>query len=48
MVDGVEGFLVEDGEGAGGKGADEKGTEEAGGVGDSDGVDVVPSAMSVC
>ena len=39
MVDGVERFVVEDGEGAGGEGADEEGAEKAGGVGDGDGVD---------
>ncbi len=48
MVDGVEGFVVEDGEGAGGESADEETAEEAGGVGDGNGVDVVPSDFGVC
>ena len=39
MVDGVEGDVMEDREGAGGEGADEKGTEESGGVGDGEIVD---------
>lgn len=47
MVDGIEGFMPEDGEHAGGKGADEEGAEEAGGVGDSDVVDAVFGEMSV-
>ena len=47
MVDGVEGLVMEDGEGAGGEGADEKGTKEAGCVGDGDGVDIIPGAAGV-
>lgn len=39
-MDGVEGLVPEDCEGAGGEGADEEGANEAGGVGDGDGVDV--------
>ena len=46
-MDGVEGFFVEDGEGASGEGADEEGTEEARGVGDGDGIDVVPGEVGV-
>ena len=47
MVNGVEGFVVEEGEGAGGQSADEEGTEKAWGVGDGDGVDVVPGEGGV-
>ena len=47
MVDGVEGFVVKDSEGAGSEGADEEATEEAGGVGDGDGVDVSPGDLGV-
>ncbi len=47
VVNWVEGFVVEDGEGAGGESADEETAEESGGVGDGDGVDVVPSDFGV-
>ena len=48
VVDGVEGFVVEDGEGAGGESADEEATEETWGVGDGDVSDVVPSDSGAC
>ena len=47
MVGGVEGFVVEEGEGAGGEGADEEGAEESRGMGDGDGVDLVPVELGV-
>ena len=43
----VKRFVVNDGEGAGGEGADEQRADQAGRVGDGDGVDVVPGAISV-
>ena len=42
MVDGVEGFLMKEGESAGGEGADEEGTEETGSMSDGDSVDFSP------
>ena len=47
MVDGIEGFIMEDGEGAGGESANQEGAEEAGGVGDGDGVNFIPGKISV-
>ncbi len=47
VVDGIEGFGVEDGEGAGGEGADEQRAEEAGGVSDGDGVNFVPVGAAI-
>lgn len=47
VVDGVEGFFVEEGEGAGGQSADEEGTQEPGSVGDGDGVDGVEGLIGV-
>lgn len=47
MVNGVEGLIVQDGEGAGGESADEEGAEEAGGVGDGEGVDFVPVVLAM-
>ena len=47
MVDGVEGLVVDDCESAGGEGADKEGAEEAWGVGDGDGVDILPGAGGV-
>lgn len=47
VIDGVEGFVFNEGEGAGGEGADEEGADEAGAVSDGNGVDVVPSALEV-
>ena len=46
VVDGVERFVVEDGESAGGEGADEEAAEEAGGVGDGEGVDFGPVVLA--
>ena len=40
MVDGVERFVVENGEGAGGESADEEGAEEARCMGDGDRINV--------
>ena len=48
MVDGIEGFVVEDGEGAGGEGANEEGAKEARGMGDSDAVNIIPGTMGFC
>lgn len=48
VMDGVEGLVVKDGEGAGGEGADEKGAEQTRGMGDSDGVDVRPVWSIIC
>lgn len=47
MVDGVEGLVPENGESASGEGADEEGTEQAGGVGDGDGVEVIRGEVGV-
>ena len=47
MVDGVEGFFVKNGEGAGSEGADKQGAEKAGSMGDGDSVDIVPSAAGI-
>lgn len=41
MVDGVERFLPEDGEHAGGQSTDHKRAHETGGMGDGDGVEVI-------
>ena len=38
---------MEDGEGTGGEGADEQGADKAGGIGDGNGVDIVPGAVCV-
>ena len=43
----VKRFVVNDGEGAGGESTDEQRADQAGRVGDGDGVDVVPGAISV-
>lgn len=43
----VKRFVVNDGEGAGGERADEQRADQAGRIGDGDGVDVVPGAISV-
>ena len=42
MVDRVEGFVVKNCEGAGGKGPDQERAEETGSVGDGDGVEAIP------
>ena len=47
MVYLVERLIVNDGEGAGGEGADEQRADQAGRISDSDGVDVVPGAISI-
>ena len=47
MVYFVKRLIVNDGEGAGGEGADEQRTDQAGRVGDGDGVDIVPSTGSI-
>lgn len=47
MVDGIERFLPEDGEHSGSESADQKGTEEAGGVSNSDTIDVVFGQVGV-
>lgn len=47
MVSGVKGFVVENGEGAGGESADKEGAEEAWSVGDGDSVDIVPGAVCI-
>ena len=47
MVYLVKRLIVNDSEGAGGEGADEQRADQAGRVGDGDGVDVVPGAISV-
>ena len=47
MVDGVEGFIVKEGEGASGKSTDEEGAGEAGAVGDGDGVEVLDFEFGV-
>ena len=47
MVYLVERLIANDSEGAGGEGADEQRADQAGRVGDGDGVDVVPGAISV-
>jgi len=46
-MDGVERFLVQNSEGTGGESANEEGTEQAGSVGDGDGVDFVPVEAGV-
>ena len=43
----VERLIVNDGEGAGGEGADEQRADQAGCVGDSDSVDIVPGAIGI-
>ena len=43
----IQRFMMNDSEGAGGESADEQRTDQAGCVGDGDGVDVVPGAISV-
>ena len=47
MVYLVERLIMNDGEGAGGERADEQRADQAGRVGDGDGVDIVPGAISV-
>lgn len=47
MMNGVEGFVPENGKGAGGESANEKGSEKARGVSDGDIVDVVFGEMGV-
>ena len=47
MMDGVEGFVMENCESAGGQGADEEGAEQARSVGYGDGVDFVPVFVAV-
>lgn len=47
MVDGVKGFMPENGEHAGGQGADEEGTQETRGVGNGNVIDIVLSEMGV-
>lgn len=47
MVNGVKGFVPENGEHAGGQGADEEGTQETRGVGNGNVIDIVLSEMSV-
>ena len=43
----VERLIVNDGEGAGGERADEQRADQAGRVGDSDGVDIIPGAAGI-
>ena len=43
----VKRFVVNDGEGAGGEGADEQRADQAGCVGDSDSVDIIPGAAGI-
>lgn len=40
-------LIMNDGESAGSEGADEEGADEPGGVGDGDGIDVVPGACCI-
>ena len=47
MVNGVEGLVAENREGAGGKGADEKRAEKTGGMSDGDSVNIVPIAVGI-
>ena len=47
MVYFVKRLIVNDGEGAGGERADEQRADQAGRVGDGDGVDIPPSAISI-
>lgn len=47
MVNREEWFIMNKGEGAGGEGADEERADQPRSVGDSDGVDVVPSEVGV-
>lgn len=47
MVNREEWFIMNKGEGAGGEGANEEGADQPRSVGDSDGVDVVPSEVGV-
>ena len=47
VIEGVERFLVDDGEGTGGQDADEQTAAQPGAVGDGDGVDVVPGAATL-
>ena len=47
MVYLVKRLIVNDGEGAGGESADEQRADQAGRVGNGDGVDIVPSAICV-
>ena len=47
MVYLVKRLIMNDGKGAGGESADEQRADQAGRVGDGDGVDIVPGAISV-
>ncbi len=47
MVYLVKRFVVNNSEGAGGEGADKQRADQAGRVGDGDGVDVVPGAIGI-
>ena len=47
MVYLVKRLIMNDGEGAGGEGADEQRADQAGCIGDGDGVDVIPGAAGI-
>ena len=47
MVYFVKRLIVNDGESAGGEGADEQRADQAGRVGDGDGVDIIPSTIGI-
>ena len=46
-MDREEGFVMNEGEGAGSEGADEEGADQSWSMGDGDGIDVVPSEVGV-
>ena len=43
----IQWLIVNDGEGAGGEGADEQRADQAGRVGNGDGVDIIPSTVGI-